>query len=232
MEEVWKDIVGYEGLYAVSNKGRVKGLERLNSLGRRVNERILIPRRTEKGYLYVYLCREGSYKKYRVHRLVLSTFNPCPDSESLQVNHINELKDDNRLENLEWCTCKENINHGTRNDRAAEKLRGRTLSDETRKKISENNGSRRPEVRKKMSIPIVQLDPYTNKVINVWGSGTAAARQGGYNHGNISLCCNNKYLREGNNIYKGYKWQYLSYYISQIDPRIKKVILFGKEYVF
>ena len=220
MEEVWRTIVGYEGLYAISNMGRVKSL----NYGRTGKEKILRPCKDKDNYLQVGLYKGGKPKWYTVHRLVLSTFNPCENMDELQVNHIDENKENNNLSNLEWCTCKENCNHGTRNMRMAEKLRGRTLSDETRKKLS---GAKR-----KLSKPIVQIDPSTNKIVTVWKSSHGAKREGGFNQGNIISCCKNKYSREGNNIYKSYKWQYLHVYIHNIDPRIKKVILFDKEYEF
>ena len=230
MDEIWRDIKNYEGLYQVSNKGRVKSL----NYNRSGKERILKPRKASNGYLQVGLVKEGERKWYCVHRLVLSTFNPNPDMENLEVNHLDENKENNMLDNLEWVTHKSNCNHGTRNKRVAEKLRGRTLSEETKQKLSESLKGRTlsEETKQKMSISIVQIDASKNKVVNVWGSSHEAKREGGFNPGAIIQCCKNKFNREGNNIYKNYKWQYLHEYIHNIDSRIKKVILFGKEYVF
>ena len=180
-KEIWKDIVGYEGLYAVSNKGRVKSLG--NDKSRR--EKILILHKDKTGYLQVHLCRNGKPKWYTVHRLVLMTFAPCDNMKSLQVNHIDEDKTNNHLSNLEWCTCEENINHGTRTLRAAEKM---------------TNG--------KTSIAIAQLTK-EGKFVKAWKSSHDAERECGFNPGAIIQCCKNKFHREGNNIYKGYKWQYL-----------------------
>ena len=89
--------------------------------------------------------------------------------------------------------------------------KGRTFSEEHKKNLSESLKGRTlsEEHRKKLSIPIVQIDPSTNKVVNVWGSSLDAEREEGFNHGAIIQCCKNKYNREGNNIYKGYKWKYL-----------------------
>lgn len=108
MEEVWKDIEGYENLYRVSNKGRVYGIKRNNILKPGV----------VWGYEQVVLCKNGVCKQMKVHRLVASAF--CNKRENAdQVNHINENKRDNRAENLEWCTNLENIRHGTGIERHA-----------------------------------------------------------------------------------------------------------------
>ena len=180
-EEIWCDVKGYEGLYVVSNWGRVKSLG--NDKSRK--EKILRPQKDGGGYLFVYLCRNGEPKMYKVHRLVLMTFNPCENMKSLQVNHIDEDKTNNHLSNLEWVTPKDNQNHGTRNKRISEK---------------NTNG--------KKSIPIVQL-ALDGKFVKAWKSSHDAERECGFNPGAIIQCCKNKFHREGNNIYKGYKWQYL-----------------------
>ena len=118
---------------------------------------------------------------------------------------------------------------------------GKHHSEETKEKMSESlKGENNPmygkhcseETKSKLSIPILQIDPSTNKIVTVWKSAHDAERECGFNNGAIIRCCKNKFNREGNNIYKGYKWQYLSEYIHNIDPRIKKVILFDKEYEF
>ena len=110
-EEVWRDIEGFEGLYQVSDQGRVKSFK-WNK------ERFLKPSMDKDGYLLVTLCAGGKPKTLKVHRLVCEAFHENPDNKP-QVNHINEDKVDNRACNLEWCTCKQNVNHGSRNERVS-----------------------------------------------------------------------------------------------------------------
>ena len=104
--EVWKDIKGYEGYYKVSNMGRMIGL---NGNGKGT-KKILKCRTDKDGYLEVTLCKDGVHKYSRVHRLVGLTFIKN-ESEKSQINHINGVKNDNRVCNLEWVTRSENILH-------------------------------------------------------------------------------------------------------------------------
>ena len=118
MNEEWRDIEGYEGLYQVSNLGRVKSL---NYRGCKGNTSILKPRLTKKGYETINLCKDGKVKNVKIHRLVARTFIPNPNNYS-QVNHKDENKTNNNVKNLEWCTNKYNLNYGTRNKRAAKTM--------------------------------------------------------------------------------------------------------------
>ena len=117
IQETWKDIPGYEGLYKVSNTGKVKSMNYRHS----DVPRILATLDNGYGYRRVRLYNVNKkYKYYYVHRLVWEAFmGSIP--EGLQINHLNENKADNRLENLSLCTPKENTNYGTRNKRAGEK---------------------------------------------------------------------------------------------------------------
>lgn len=157
MEEIWKNISGYPN-YQISNMGRVKSLG--NNKTRK--EKILKGVENGRGYLQVVLNKEGKGKKYRIHRLVAAAFIPNPDNLP-QVNHRNENKTDNRVENLEYCDSKYNINYGSRNERMA----------------------------KAKSIPILQFSK-TDDLLRKWDSAIEVKNELGFDNGYISNCCKGK----------------------------------------
>ena len=116
--EIWKDIVGYEGLYKVSNKGNVYSVERINSQGRKWGGQTLKLLLDKIGYIRVNLCKDGRIKNVTVHRLVAEMFIPNPNNYP-EVNHRDEDKTNNCVENLEWCTREYNVNYGTAKKRMA-----------------------------------------------------------------------------------------------------------------
>ena len=120
--EIWKDVVGFEGLYKVSNKGNVFSVERLNSRGRKCGGLTLKPRYVGNGYLYVDLHNNGKRESKYIHRLVTEAFIPNPESLP-QINHIDEVKDNNNIENLEWCDSMYNNNYGTKIERLSKKVK-------------------------------------------------------------------------------------------------------------
>ena len=117
--EVWKDVVGFEGLYKVSNKGRIYSVDRIDSRGHRRRGRVLKPVNNGHGYLQVGLCKGGTRKRKLMHRLVADAFVPNPKG-FLEINHKDENKSNNEFTNLEWCIHKYNVNYGTRNERMAQ----------------------------------------------------------------------------------------------------------------
>lgn len=197
MEEIWRDINGYEGLYQVSNLGRVKSLERFIKTRKNKNgmngyihkqESIRIPTKDYKGYLRLSLCKEGKLKPFRVHRLVAEAFIPNPNNLP-QVNHKDENKENNCITNLEWCTNEYNHNYGTRNKRVAEKQKGRKI----------------PFEQIKNKIAVLQINKDTNEVIRKYDSIKEAQICCGvkthYSH--IGECCKG----ERKTAY-GFKWRY------------------------
>lgn len=113
-QEIWLPVVGYEGLYEVSNMGNVRSLKRI--VNKKNGKTLSIPfkiksiRTAKSGYAYVHLDRNGIRKNCSVHRLVAMAFISNPEGKPM-VNHINSIRNDNVINNLEWCTHKENMEH-------------------------------------------------------------------------------------------------------------------------
>lgn len=176
--EIWKDIPEYEGLYKASNWGRVKTLDKCDIRGRKFKEKILKLSYDKDGYQHVHLKHFGRDKLWPVHRLVWITFNGVIP-EGMQINHINEVKTDNRLSNLNLMTCKENNNWGTRNERIS-----------------------RSKINGKKSKPVLQFD-LNNNLIKEWPSAMEVQRKLNFNQSPIGKCCRNKLDKA-----YGFKWQY------------------------
>lgn len=151
MQEIWKDVVGYEGLYQVSSFGRIKSLFR--------DKRILKPQKNIHGYLKVGLYKNGKCKIFNIHNLVANAFIENPNNYKY-VNHKDENKTNNRVENLEFCSFYYNLMYGTRVQRIA----------------------------KKNNKPILQFDLEGN-FIKEYESITQASKELNNSLNNISQCC-------------------------------------------
>jgi hypothetical protein len=173
-KEIWKSIEGYER-YQISNFGRVRSLR---FKGKNNCIRIIKPFKTRKGYLRIKLNGDKKRNAFLVHRLVGMAFILNPKNKP-QINHIDEIKDNNNVNNLEWVTNNENINHGTAIKR---------------KSLALTNGKKSKKVKQ------LTLD---KKLIKVWISVSEAARNG-FNSGNICACCKGKRKNAD-----GFKWEYV-----------------------
>lgn len=187
-EEIWKDIKGYEGIYQVSNLGRIKSLARTikyQNTERKVKEKIRKTFIGKQGYEKVELSKYGINKKYNVHTIVAKTFldKKC---EKLEVNHINGIKTDNRVANLEWCTRSENELHAYRTGLAKNTKKQR----ETAREYCKNNKTK----------IIVQLDLNFN-FIKEWKSAKEVEEVLGISRKNISQCVTGRNKSAG-----GYIW--------------------------
>ena len=162
IEEVWKDINEFKGYYQVSNFGRIKSLFRYAKVKngfRSVPEKILKPKIDKDGYLHVVLQKDRKLKYLAIHRIVADTFIDNPNNLP-HVNHKNENKQDNRVENLEWCTEQYNCNYGNRN-----------------KKLS------------KSKYKAINQYSLKGDLIKEWESGISIEKETGFNKKNISACC-------------------------------------------
>lgn len=171
MYEQWKDVAGYEGVYQVSSEGRVKSLARRiqfhDGRHRDVKERILSPVTDKDGYLLVGLNKNGKSQTVKIHRLVATAFIENPSGKPV-VNHLNEIKSDNRASNLEWTTVLENTRYG--------------------------NGHLR--LSKAMSVPIFVYDCQTH-FKKIFSSALSASKVLGVSQASLSYALHTGHLTHG-----------------------------------
>lgn len=121
--EIWRDVPGYEGLYMVSNTGKVMSFQRIGLFGKNNEGRLLKQRTDAFGYKFVFLSKNGKKKRGSVHRLVAMAFIPNPENLP-QVNHKDEVRDHNDINNLEWCSILYNNRYGNRRAKSSESSKG------------------------------------------------------------------------------------------------------------
>ena len=181
IEEIWKDVDGYEGLYMISDIGRVKSLD-YNHTG---EEKILKLSKDKSGYLIVGLWKNGSRKWFKVHRLVATAFIDNPDNKPC-IDHINTVRTDNRVENLRWCTAKENNNNPI-----------------SRKRLFDNSpvvGKIGKDNFNSKAVCQYNLD---DKLIRKWDCIMDVERELGFSNSHISKCCLGKRKTA-----HGFVWKY------------------------
>ena len=213
MEEIWKDIKGYEGLYQVSNLGRVKSLSHIvqrKFSSYSVKEKILKPAKDKQGYHYLVLCVNCKTKTFQVHRLVAQAFIENPNSLPC-INHKDENPSNNRVDNLEWCTYSYN---NTYNDLAHRRMKNvdyakrtantnwelRKLHTENKKRTENTDYEAIAEKRRKT---INQYDKHNN-FIKKWNCANDIAKEYNTTPDAIRANC----LGKVKGLTKGYKWRY------------------------
>ena len=193
MIEIWKTIDEYPD-YMVSNMGNVKSFKY-------TNEQILKNCADKDGYLSVILCNENGKKGFRVHRLVAQSFIPNPNNLPL-INHKNQIVNDNRVENLEWCDVKYNNNYADRNIKVGKASKKRMLG-----KFGKDSYK---------SLPVIQYTR-TGELIRKWDCISEIEREIGIKHQDISKCCKGKQKTAG-----GFVWKYAIKF-KVFDLAIEKV---------
>lgn len=179
MSEVWKDIDDYEGLYQVSNMGRVRSLDRIvknHYSFKQVKGRILKQTSTKLNYKRVTFSINQKQKSFLVHRLIAKAFIPNPHNCPI-INHKDENPANNNISNLEWCTHTYNMNYGTAISRKTKKL----LNKQGAKKVYQY---------------------LKGELIKVWPSASEC-RRSGFSQGHVSSCC-----RGVRKQHKGFTWSY------------------------
>ena len=183
MREIWKDVVGFEGMYQVSESGKIYSTPRTDRMGRPQGGTIVTPKTNNRGYWQIRLNKDGITHYRLLHRVVAEAF--IPNNRNFpQVNHIDENKSNNHFENLEWCTNLYNRHHGTGIKRMAK--------NHDYKKLARINGKR------------VQQCKIDGSVVAIFYSVLEAQRQTGVHEANIRRCCYKQGRTAG-----GYKWEYL-----------------------
>lgn len=187
--EKWQDIPGYNGLYQISSLLRIRSVPKKNRRFRWHIKQLLL---LKTGYPYISMTINGKHYNKMVHRLVAITFIPNPENKP-EVNHINGVKTDYRIENLEWCTRKENVQHALRTGLSGVH------------KLPPSFGLNR----------MGGLNPYAKKVfqytkqwelLRIWDSVADATRALGFKDGGISKSITSS---RNSGTHRGYKWAYV-----------------------
>lgn len=170
MAERWKPVCGYEGMYEVSDAGRVRSVERCvvckNGTTKRLSGRAIAASTDRNGYLSVLLSKEGNQRRLLVHRMVALAFIPNPNKYA-EINHKDECKANNSVANLEWCDRSYNNGYGTLPLRK----------------------------QKRFGKPVRQI--LNGETVAIYPSASAAARATGGTQGGISGCCRGELKASG-----------------------------------
>lgn len=185
--EVWKDIPGWEGYYQSSTMGRIKSLCRMSANAKMLKTKILRQAFRKKGYLAARLYFGGKQKSYQVARLVAITFLPNPEGKPT-VDHINNIKTDNRVENLRWATYQENMNNPISIKRRKEMMRGVSFWQQSKSQPRKGLDNNRAH-------SIVGINPNTSEVRHYTLLGDCA--KDGFTPSNVSKVCRKIIKRSG-----------------------------------
>lgn len=200
MEEIWKDIEGYDGYYKVSSFGRIWSSGKFAD-GRIYKAKILVLRCDKFGYFYVNLYKDGHSKTMKVHRLVANAFIPNPENKPC-IDHINTNKKDNRVENLRWVTYKENANNVLTRKHLSDAGKINKNNKEIRLKMSAIMKQNIEKVMAKVRVSVLQLTK-EGVIVAEHNSTVEAARSVNGNATSICRACRKKRPSA-----YGYIWEY------------------------
>lgn len=210
MKEIWKKIEGFDN-YSVSKDGEIRNTKTGRTLKKQSN----------RGYECVSLWKNGKGKRLQVHRLVAIAFIPNPNNLPC-VDHINTIKTDNRVENLRWCTQKENCNNPLTRKNNSKSRKGKVLSKEHKQKLSDSHKGKRHSDKAKRKIS--ENNPRTKKVIcvttkEIFENAHEAERQTLIRQTSICRCCKGYLNSAGKHPETGEKlvWMYLEQYLSEVN---------------
>ena len=201
--EIWRDIKDYEGLYKVSNLGRVRSVDHYvkhSYGGLRLVKGKLLSINNINGYSVVSLSKNGKTKTYKLHRLVAQTFISNPNNKP-HIDHINTIRTDNRVENLRWVTVTENHNNPLSLEHLSNAIKGHVVSEETKEKIRQKHLGKRCGSENPNSKKIKQLT-LNNELIRVWDCLKDACNELNICSSCISSCLSGRYKSAG-----GYHWE-------------------------
>jgi hypothetical protein len=201
--EIWKPVMGYEGLYEVSNLGRVRSLERIVQCGKgniRVDrETIKTATPNRQGYLRINLYNHSKYQTRTIHRLVAEAFIPNPENKP-QVDHINTDKTDNRVENLRWVDKQENqLNEITRNKMSVSRTGGKSTRHSNPAKLQFSKD---------------------NTFIRKWDNAREASTVVGCSRQVINDCCAGRCKSAGGYVWKHYEGFFLGDIAYTLKTRV------------
>ena len=196
--EIWKPVVGYEGFYEISSMGRLRSVDRIiidiNGRASLLKGKLVVLTHSLDGYLKVLLSKNGKQRSFKIHRLVAMAFIPNPEGKKF-VDHINAIRDDNRVENLRWVTAKEN----SRNPVTVENTRIATTKEfgSGWKIIEARNRNKSVHAE----VPVLQLTT-NGTVVGRYRSIASASEETGIDRTTIVGALNGRYRHAG-----GFLWE-------------------------
>lgn len=227
-QEIWKSIRGFEGIYEISNRGRVRSLQRSiinrNGIVITAKEKIKKTSINKNGYACVTLCKDGKSKQYTLHRILAEAFIPNPDNKT-EIDHINTIRSDFRLENLHWVTHSENM----RNPISQSKIKAKLGTQDIKNKVLKTRIIRN---RKTAPKKVYQFS-IKGEFIAEYESSREAGRKTGFNPMSIAEASRGGLI--GRQSCGGYLWSRSRDLVPKYEPykkKFKPILQYTKDWEF